>query len=164
MAGPLATIPDLEVRLGSTLSGTDLARAQANLADVSVLVRSAAGKDWSLADVPEVAGLVVIQATLRAYRNPDGFAGENIGGAYSYTYGPNAQAGLYLTAEEKAIVEAAAGVTGSGRGGFTGSIRTPSAFTPEGVPVLVIPDEIGAAFSEPDRTDSAILYGEGDLL
>lgn len=162
MAGPLATIPDLEVRLGSTLAGADLARATANLTDVSTLVRTSAGSiNWGLTAiaatttpvapaqflVPEAVFVVVVQATLRAFRNPDGFAGENIGGAYAYTYGPGAQSGVYLTADEALIVRTAAGLEGPGARGFTGSIRTRSAY--DGTPAQVIYVGDGIVGSEP---------------
>lgn len=148
VAGPLATIADLEVRLGATLSGKDLDRATANIADVSVLIRSTAGGiDWTLnADpvVPEDVRVVAIQAALRAFRNPDGFAGENIGGAYSYTYGPGAQNGVYLTAEEAALVTLAAELDGTGKpSGFTGSVRTPAATGVAGPPVEYVLDSLG---------------------
>lgn len=145
----LASIPELEVRLGSTLTGTDLARAVAALEDVSVLVRVEGSKEWVPETVPDEARLVTVQAALRAYRNPDGFAGENIGGAYSYTYGPGSQNGVYLNADEVRLCRIAAGMSPDGKPkGYIGSVRTPSAYSTGSLtPVTYVGD--GILFSEP---------------
>ena len=117
----LAPVSALEIRLGLAtggLSGADRARAQACLDDVSALVRDAAGTTWTdafgdlLEEIPGAVVAVVCQAALRGYRNPDGLASESIGsGAYAYSYGQDAQAGIYLTEDEvSAVKKAAAGV------------------------------------------------------
>lgn len=134
---PLVPVADLETLLGvavGSLSGVDLARAEANLRDASSLIR-AEGKDWVDADgvtitAPEQVLTVARAAALRPYRNPDGFQGENVG-----DYGWQAaqgSVGVYLSDEEKRIIhEAASG----GRKNTIGTVRTPSAmFDPlEGV-------------------------------
>lgn len=130
----LAPVSALEVRLGvaeGSLSGADLARAEAALEDVSSLVRGEAGKLWvdtlgALEGVPDVVTTVTIQAALRAYRNPDGLSNESIGGVYSYGYGQDAQNGVYLTDAEIRAVKAAARGTATGGGVYT--VATPSAY------------------------------------
>lgn len=151
----LALVADLEARLGSDLTGRDLIRAQSNLADVSVLVRAEGVKAWGTdidgvpVPVPDEAHLVTIQAALRAFRNPDGFAGENIGGAYSYTYGPGAQNGVYLNSDEVRLIRLAAGLSETGAPkGYIGTVRTPSAYSLyQEVPVTFVGD--GIPLSEP---------------
>lgn len=131
---PLAPVSALETRLGlaaGSLSGVDLARAGAALDDVSALVRDAAGKDWVDVDgvtitAPAGAVTVTVQAALRSYRNPEGYAGESVGD-YSWQLVQNGDfgVGVYLTPGEKAIVRRAAlGTTGP----FLGTVRVPSAF------------------------------------
>jgi hypothetical protein len=130
----LAPVSALEVRLGvasGSLSGADLARAQACLDDVSALVREAVGRDFvdeidELTDtIPAAVVTVTVQAALRGYRNPDGLASESIGsGAYAYSFGTDAQAGIYLSAAEVEIVRKAV----RGTSGSTYSIGTPSAY------------------------------------
>jgi hypothetical protein len=138
----------MEARLGSDITGRDILRAQSNLDDVSILVRSEGIALWQPFDAPDEARLVTIQAALRAYRNPDGFTGENIGGAYSYTYGPGATNGVYLNADEVRLVRLAAGLSADGRPkGFLGAIRTPSAYNPDSLPVTYVGD--GILLSDP---------------
>jgi hypothetical protein len=131
----LAPVSALEVRLGvasGSLLGADRARAQACLDDVSALVREAAGLTWTDAfgdlveEVPGSVVAVVCQAALRGYRNPDGLASESIGsGAYAYSYGSEAQAGIYLTDDEIRAVKKAAAGAGVGS---TYSVGVPSAY------------------------------------
>lgn len=139
---PLATVADLETRLGvpvGSLAGADLARAGAALDDASALIRDEAGKSWVDEDgatvtAPEAVRTVARRSALREYRNPDGFSGENVG-PYSYQLGREASS-AYLTAGEVAIVRRAAGLTS---GGSALSIRTPSAYaSPEAVPLQVV--------------------------
>lgn len=131
---PLAPVSALEVRLGvavGSLSGADLARAGACLDDVSALVREAAGKEFTdsfgdlLEEIPAAILTVTVQASLRGYRNPDGLASESIGsGAYAYSLGQDAQAGIYLTDAERSVVaKAARGVSTS-----VYSVGVPSAY------------------------------------
>lgn len=121
---PLATVADLEKRLGETLTGADRDRAEEALSDASALVRAEARRRWVdpdgvLVPPPDAVVTVVKQAATRAYRNPEGYAAENLG-----EYGYRLEAvGVYLTDEEKRVVRAAS----VGWGG-TGSIRTPSAY------------------------------------
>lgn len=126
---PLAAVGDLEARLGHTLTaGTvDRARAEAALADASSLIRAETGSNWLADDgvtltAPDPVVTITIHAALRGYRNPDGFASENLG---EYGYRLDA-VGVYLTEEEKRVL-------GRFRKGWTGtgSIRTRSAYATE---------------------------------
>lgn len=112
---PLAATSDLEARLGVTLTGTDVARAEAALTDASALVRSAAGVTWSAdgttldADLPDVVIAVTLTAARRAYENPSGLVSESFG-SYSYTRNQGERRiGMYLTDEERKAVRRAAG-------------------------------------------------------
>lgn len=105
---PLATVHDLEARLGldnDTLAGADLARARAALDDASALVREEARRDWVEASVitaPAAVIRVVLGAALRNYRNPDGEIAQTVG-PFSRTV-KAAETGVYLTTAELEIV------------------------------------------------------------
>lgn len=133
----LAEISALELRLGletGSLQGADLARAQAALDDASALVRAEAGKDW-LEQVeaswevvaPAQVVTIVIKASLREYKNPDGFTSEQLG---DYSYRTENNGGVYLTEDERRIVRMAAGVGGAG----IWTVRTPSSYDDPKVP------------------------------
>lgn len=131
----LAAIADIETRLGldlGSIDGNDYLRAQAVLDDASALVRAEARVDWvdvnNMPVPPPAVKTVVIMAAVRGYRNPDGVASENLGGAYFYQLAPD-QISVYLTDGEKDIVRKAAlqstsNVVWSG----TGNITTASAY------------------------------------
>lgn len=114
---PLATVGELEVRLGltpGTLADLDLARAEAALADASELVRAEGGIPWvdlsGEATAPPAVVVVVLQSAKRAYLNPNGYATESVSaGGASYSYSNNQQAlTIYLTADELRTVQGAA--------------------------------------------------------
>ena len=119
MLPPLATVTDLGLRLGVTLSGTDHDRAVAALDDASALIRADAGVAWvdnedALADVPAIVQAVALAVAYRAFRNPDGLAQTSLGDAsVSYDRG-TAQAAVYLTRDERRAVRRAAGTTAMG--------------------------------------------------
>lgn len=105
----LAEVSELEARLGldaETLTGADLARAKAALADASALVRDEARREFTDDDgnlvVPDAVRRVVLGAALRTYRNPEG--------ELSQTVGPfrrdlkASEVGVYLTDAERDIV------------------------------------------------------------
>jgi hypothetical protein len=133
---PLATIADLEIRLGvdpGSLAGNDLARAEANIADASHLVRTASGLSWvdstGAANPPESVVVVVLQVAKRVYTNPDGLASETVsadGASYSASNN-QAALGTYLTDDELTVVRTAVAeaVAASGAWRGTGSVRTP---------------------------------------
>lgn len=131
---PLATVADLSIRLGgASITGADYIRAVAALEDVSAMVRAAAGADMVAEDgftitAPTVVVTIAIQAALRTYRNPEGYAGESVDG-YSWQGVQGEPAGVYLSADEERRIRAAMR-SASGALGL-GSIRTPSAYPEE---------------------------------
>lgn len=88
MLPPLATLPQLEARLGRTLTvQADIDRANALLEDASSLVRFEAGEDWvdpdtgALTAVPDVATTITLAASVRAWFNPAQVQSEQLGAA-----------------------------------------------------------------------------------
>lgn len=109
---PLASITELEARLGRTFTGEESGRALALLDDASALVRAEAGRDWvddtgALVAVPAPARAVVLRAAERAARNPEGFRSESAGD-YSYQRSES-ETGVFLTDAERRIVRRAVG-------------------------------------------------------
>lgn len=103
MLPPLATIADLEARLGHGITDPgEQARANALLADASALVRFEAGQTWvdettgELVPVPDLAVTITAQAALRGWYNPSGIESAQLG-AVSVRYG-----NAWLTAQERA--------------------------------------------------------------
>jgi hypothetical protein len=124
---PLASVAALETRLGidpGSLTGTDLARAGEALADVSTLVRVEAGSDFLSAPIPPAIVTVVLQASLRVYRNPEGLSGEQVGEYSWQQYGKSSPSGVYLSEDEKDVIAKAM----RPRRGWTGTVITPSAY------------------------------------
>lgn len=121
-------LSDLETRLGletGTLEGIDKARAEEALDDATTLVLAEVSKHtaakWSAGSAPSVARLVVLTAARRGYENPRGINQETLG---EHTVGLSESTGVYLTLREAAQIKRAA----TGRPGFTGSVRTLSAY------------------------------------
>lgn len=107
----LATIEQLQVRLGRTLSGTELALAQAALADASALVRSY-GLPWpNPATAPDVAVSITLAAAERRVRNPEGYRME-MEGSYQYQLPASAPTGVALTDAEIRVLERLSGSGG----------------------------------------------------
>lgn len=96
----LADADDLADRLGRDLTDPEVARAEAALGDASALVREEARRDFA-EGAPAAIQAVVLTASLRVMRNPEGFVQEMIG-AYSYRRREE-DTSVYLTAAEKAI-------------------------------------------------------------
>jgi hypothetical protein len=122
---PLASVAALETRLGKSLSGAALARAEAALGDASALVRGISGRDWVDTDgttitAPAEAVLVTVTAALREVRNPEGFVSETLGD-YNYRRPEQSNMGVYLTKDERRMVRYAAKK-------IAYTVRTPSAF------------------------------------
>lgn len=113
---PLATVADLEARLGREFDESELARANALLDDASALARDVAGKTWidpeteELLPVPGSIRWAVLRAAERAVRNPDGFSSETVGD-YSYQR-TGVQPGVYLTEGEEKSIRKALGKSG----------------------------------------------------
>lgn len=111
----LATVMDVEQRLGRVFANPELGRVVALLEDASELVRLEAGRTWVDADgvplpVPGAVRAVVLRMVDRAIRNPDGFSAES-DGDYSYQR-TQVEPGVYLTDAERAILRRATGRTG----------------------------------------------------
>ncbi|AWY05696.1 head-to-tail adaptor [Microbacterium phage Gretchen] len=130
MTAPLPpSLEDLALRMG--LEAIDLdeddarARLQAALDDATALVLAevspALAERWS-ASAPQVVHIVIRSAARRAYENPRGIQQETLG---EHTVGLTDTSGVFLTTREMALIRKAA----TGRsGGYTGSLRTPSAY------------------------------------
>lgn len=109
MLPALASVAELEARLGldpGTLTGADLERARAALADASALVRMEAGCTWvdeagNLTVVPDAIVRVVLAVALRNWINPDGVIQESVGPFARRL--SDESAGAYLTRAEAAI-------------------------------------------------------------
>jgi hypothetical protein len=112
----LAATEALEARIGATLTGSDLVRAQAMLDDASALIRSEAGLDYvdefgELETVPPIIEAITLAAAYRAYRNPDGVSQSSVGDV-SVSYGRDrTMASIYLTPAERAAIRKAAGAS-----------------------------------------------------
>jgi hypothetical protein len=113
----LATVQDIELRLGRTLVDPELSRVVGLLEDATELVILEANKDWTDPDtgaylpVPGTIRGVVVRAVDRAVRNPDGFSAES-DGDYSYQRTQVQSGGVYLTDAETRIIRRACGRTG----------------------------------------------------
>jgi hypothetical protein len=98
-------LPQFEARIGvapGSLSGVDLARAEACLSDASLLVTAAAGDD--LGDPADsLAVTITLNSARRAYLNPSGAVSETVG-PYSVRYGDDSPNGVYLTSSELAAL------------------------------------------------------------
>lgn len=111
MLMPLAGIDELSTRLGFTPVGAELALAEAALADASTLVR-AHGLPWpDKATAPAVVVSVVLAASERRVRRPEGYRSE-MQGSYQYQLPASAPTGVELTSGEMRLIRAACGVTG----------------------------------------------------
>lgn len=113
----LASVQEVETRLGREITGSDLGRVAALLDDASALVRDVAGTTWVDTDgvehpeqVPNSIRYVVLRAVDRAMRNPDGFSAES-DGDYSYQR-TGVEPGIYLTPGEEKAIRRAMGRTG----------------------------------------------------
>lgn len=109
---PLAEVSDLADWLGEPISeDADVKRAESVLRAASALVRRFTEKPWLAPDgsldpaMPDDVTLVTIQVAARGYSNPEGWANEAVddwrGGGRIVE-----EAGLYLTASEKAVLGA----------------------------------------------------------
>lgn len=122
----------LERRLGEpegSLDGVDKARAEDALSDATTLalaeVAPTLATAWTAPEsslVPAVVTLVILKAARREYENPRGLDTESLG---EHSVGITETSGVYLTAREVAQIRRAAN---GRRGGFVGTVRTPSAF------------------------------------
>lgn len=80
MTETLASIDRLQARLGVTLSGADLTRADEALWSASVQAKAIAQhSDWTTDTVPNSVVDIVLSAALRIYKNPDRFISNQAG-------------------------------------------------------------------------------------
>lgn len=119
---PLADVSALADWLGEPIvEGVDATRAESVLRAASSLVRRFTEKSWLTPAgdldpaLPEDVALVTIQVAARGYSNPEGWANESLddwrGGGRIVE-----EAGLYLTASEKAVLGAHVAARTSGIG------------------------------------------------
>ena len=116
MLPPLATVNDMEARLGHAITDPgEIVRAEALLSDASALVRMAAHDDFmeddgvTLGPVPDIAVTITTLAALRGWFNPAGIEAAQLG-AVSVRYG-----GAWLTENERSLLgELIGGGPGSG--------------------------------------------------
>lgn len=130
---PLVTVDELETRLGRTLTAAERTRATAVVQDVSAVIRAeAGGVTWTTTDtagvvvlsgVPDVVAVVALTAARRAFENPDGVVGTQLG-SYSERLSSASAAGVFLTDEERAAVQLAVGGLRA-----VGTVRVPAAYT-----------------------------------
>lgn len=104
MLPSLATIEDMEVRLGHPITDADeRTRSQSLLNDASALIRFEANQDWMdntveppvLGPVPDFIVTLTVRAAMRGWYNPAGIEAAQLG-AVSVRYG-----GAWLTAAER---------------------------------------------------------------
>jgi hypothetical protein len=113
----LATVHDVELRLGRTLVDPELSRVVGLLEDASELVCLEANTEWRDPDdeswlpIPRGIRGVVLRVVDRVARNPEGFSAES-DGDYSYQRTQVQSGGVYLTDADKAIIRKACGRTG----------------------------------------------------
>lgn len=76
----LASVDDLEKLMKRTFSGADLDQAEMVLSSVSAWARAVSGQSWSVSsEVPSDVRYVVLAASRRTLRNPDGVTAESMG-------------------------------------------------------------------------------------
>lgn len=122
MPDPLATVADLQARLGRALEQSEVPMAEAALADASALVRHY-GLPWAIpAAAPDVAVAITLAAAERRVRNPEGYRME-MEGSYQYQLPASAPTGVALTDAEIELLRDL-----SGRGGLV-SVEVQRPFT-----------------------------------
>jgi hypothetical protein len=104
----LITLTQFKTRFDTT----DDALAQVGLDDGSALIREATGNQyaWRSAPggVPKAVQVILARATARWLNNPDSLQSESFG-SYSYAYGKEATAGIWLTDPEVVQIRRAYG-------------------------------------------------------
>lgn len=107
----LATIDELQERLGRVLVEPELSLAKAALADASALVRHY-GLPWpDPSTAPAVAVAITLAAAERRVRNPEGYRSE-LEGSYQYQLPASAPTGVALSDAEIKILEDLSGSAG----------------------------------------------------
>lgn len=133
----MALRDELLARMGlapEDLSDVDSSRIDAAVSDAEALVFSevspATATEWE-ATLPAVVRVVLLKAARREYDNGAGYREETLG-EHAVSVAAEFAVGVYLTAGERALIRREAGLDQRKRG-YTGSIRTPSAYS-EGRP------------------------------
>lgn len=145
----LASLDQLRTRIPGGIEADDEERAQAALDDASALIRAEAHQTWDT-EIPDVAVTVCLAAARRAMVNPDGVTEEALDG-FSTTY-RNDSADVYLTQNERRLVNQASGRTG------VGVLPTTRATASPDVPYLLDCD-----YTDPDvGPGDPIPYGNPD--
>lgn len=122
---PLATVENLADWIGEAIeaNSADFKRAEGVLRMASQLVRRETGKPWTAADntvvdpLPDDVSLVVVQAAARTYLNPEHLDQRRIDDAYASQ--KVQEAGVYLTASERALLIPYSGSPFGGLGTIT---------------------------------------------
>lgn len=109
----LATVEDLEARMGAEFSEPESLAAGAALDDVSALARLYGLPMWGMNGnhVPDVVKGVVLAVAERRMRNPEGYVSE-MAGEYSYRLPEAGSAGLFFRPDELMTIRQASGRTG----------------------------------------------------
>lgn len=115
----LASLQDVQLRLGRTLSASEVQSVTSLLDASSAVIESVVGPAADLDPVPPVVAAVCVNMTLRGLANPMGFASDTESlGAYSksQTYN-NASTGIEPTQAESLLLQRAiwGTTTASGR-------------------------------------------------
>jgi hypothetical protein len=110
MTTALATVPDLEARMGAV---SDAARARAVLQDASNLIHAETNNAWVsdgalIDDVPGIALTVCCAVARRVIENPSGVTSEALG-PFSQSIASSSN-DVYLTKAEKRTLRRAAGL------------------------------------------------------
>lgn len=87
MAPPLAAFTQFTARLGRSLVGEEVTRAEALIEDASAIARGHVGLTWFDVDdddvevltAPDGVAAIVLAAALRVFRNPGGYVSESTG-------------------------------------------------------------------------------------
>lgn len=130
---PLASVQALSDWLGEPITeGEDATRAGSVLAAASVLVRNFTGKSW-LVDgqidpaLPDDVLMVTVQVAARGYTNPEGWRDERTDD-WAGNGKPVPEAGLFLTASERAVLGSHRALKPRGIG-VMATTRWPASFT-----------------------------------
>lgn len=105
----LATVDDLEIRLGQTLDADQRPQAEWLLRYASALIRAYTGRDYLDDDgnlinpLPDGVPEVCVEIVFRAVTNPTG-ATQQSAGPYALSLGPEAAQRMFLSAQDKIIL------------------------------------------------------------
>lgn len=114
---PLVDFSRLVAKIGYEPQETERDRAEELLDEASELVRDVAGKTWAdsatgvVSDVPRRVRAIVIDATYRAFTNPEGLSQRSVGDS-SKSFDRSGREGgeiVYLTDDEERAIRKAAG-------------------------------------------------------